>query len=203
MEGDGGVSIEAAHVSRNTSVSGLTWIELPGIGRTVSGITPWPRGGDELNFTAGAGASVYVHFFLLRVLQVIDVINREYDFLTFNTIGGSGNVDIVSYLSPTWNANGQDRPLAFAVQVDSQTPQTNHFFPLSAPGTSPAAWGGYDGFVANSIITVNNTFPVPPGAHTLKVCVVFPLFAVALQANLSIVDMDGGTDSYRTKDRDW
>ena len=60
VEGDGGVSIEAAHASRNTSVAGITWTELPDIGRTVSGVTPWPRGGDEKNFTAGSGPSMYV-----------------------------------------------------------------------------------------------------------------------------------------------
>lgn len=58
VEGDGGVSIEAAHASRNTTVDGLTWIELPGIGRTLSGVTPWPRGGDDKNFTAGSGPSM-------------------------------------------------------------------------------------------------------------------------------------------------
>ncbi|KAJ3491899.1 hypothetical protein NLI96_g361 [Meripilus lineatus] len=134
--------------------------QLPGIGRTLSGITPWPRGGDEQNFTAGTGPSV------------------EYDFFTFNTVGNKGTVNIVTYLSPTWNANGQDRPVAFAVQIDSQAPQTNHFFPLSAPGSSPAAWNGYDGFVANSIITTNNAFTVPPGAHTLKIWMVEPTVIV-------------------------
>lgn len=60
VEGDGGVSIEAAHASRNTSVDGLSWVELPGYGRTLSAITPWPRGGDERNFTVGTGPSMYV-----------------------------------------------------------------------------------------------------------------------------------------------
>lgn len=60
VEGDGGVSIEAAHAARNTSVDGLTWVELPGIGRTLSGVTPWPRGGADVNFTAGSGPSMYV-----------------------------------------------------------------------------------------------------------------------------------------------
>lgn len=60
VEGDGTVSIEAAHASRNTTVEGLTWTEIPGIGKTVSGVTPWPRGGNELNFTAGNGPSMYV-----------------------------------------------------------------------------------------------------------------------------------------------
>ncbi|KAF8894306.1 hypothetical protein CPB85DRAFT_1330172 [Mucidula mucida] len=51
----GAVSMEAVHASRNNS--------LPGIGRTVSGVTPWPRA--DGNFTAGEGPSL------------------EYDFYTF------------------------------------------------------------------------------------------------------------------------
>ncbi|OBZ74369.1 hypothetical protein A0H81_05491 [Grifola frondosa] len=74
VEGDGTVSIEAAHAARNTSVDGLTWVELPGIGRTLSGITPWPRGGDDRNFTAGTGPSI------------------EYDFYIFNTQNQTGNI---------------------------------------------------------------------------------------------------------------
>ena len=58
VEGDGVVSIEAGHASRNTSVDGLTWTEIGGLGRTLSGVTPWPRGGEELNFTAGTGPSM-------------------------------------------------------------------------------------------------------------------------------------------------
>lgn len=54
------MSIEAGHAARNTSVDGITWTEIPGLGRTVSGVTPWPRGGNELNFTAGSGPSMYV-----------------------------------------------------------------------------------------------------------------------------------------------
>ena len=60
MEGDGTVSIEAAHAARNTSVQGIAWTEIPGLGRTHSGVTPWPRGGSELNFTAGNGPSMCV-----------------------------------------------------------------------------------------------------------------------------------------------
>lgn len=58
VEGDGGVSIEAAHAARNTSVDGITWTNLPGYGNTLSGVTPWPRGGEDLNFTVGTGPSM-------------------------------------------------------------------------------------------------------------------------------------------------
>jgi hypothetical protein len=90
--------------------------------------------------------------------------------LNFNTIGGSGNVSVTTYVSPSMNAIGNDRPLKIAVQVDGGAPQTTQFMPLAANGATPAGWDGNDGFAANSIVSVNNTFTgVTPGAHTLKV----------------------------------
>ncbi|KAH8077106.1 hypothetical protein BXZ70DRAFT_708274 [Cristinia sonorae] len=174
VEGDGGVSIEAAHASRNTSIAGLTWVELPGIGRTVSGVTPWPRGGEDRNFTAGSGPSI------------------EYDFFTFNTIQGKGNISVRALLNPSLNAFGRDRPLAVALQVDSQPPQTSHFIPPAPSGSLPPGWDGADGFVANSIVSVVSNFVAPPGAHTLKIWMVEP--AVVVQK--IVIDTGGVRASY-------
>nr|BCT97380.1 xylan a-1,2-glucuronidase [Irpex lacteus] len=160
VEGDGVVSIEAAHASRNTSVDGISWTELPGYGRTVSAITPWPRGGDEKNFTAGTGPSV------------------EYDFYTFNTISGGGHVTVTTYVAPTLNGLGPDQRLKIAVQVDSLDPVTTQFIPAETPGNVPPGWDGLDGFVANSIVSVPNSFDVAPGAHTLKIWMVEPTVIV-------------------------
>jgi hypothetical protein len=91
---------------------------------------------------------------------------REYDFYTFT----NSNATVTTYVSPSNNGLGADRPLGFAVQIDSGAPQSNYFFPPAAPGQQPAAWDGNDGFVANSIIAVPNSLTLPPGAHTLKVC---------------------------------
>jgi hypothetical protein len=56
VEGDGGVSIEAAHFSRNASVGEVSWAVLPNAGRTGDGVTPWPRlGNGGQNYTAGTG----------------------------------------------------------------------------------------------------------------------------------------------------
>ena len=63
VEGDGAIAIEAAHASRNTSVGEVSWVEIPNYGRTLSGVTPWPRlGNNETNYTAGAGPSLYGYF---------------------------------------------------------------------------------------------------------------------------------------------
>ncbi|KAF8889126.1 hypothetical protein BD779DRAFT_1672064 [Infundibulicybe gibba] len=163
VEGAGVISIEAAHASRNNSVAGVTWKELPGFGRTLSGVTPWPRSGNNgANFTAGTGPSL------------------EYDFYNFNTIGGKGQIKVTALVSPSLNANGVDRPLAIAVQVDNQAPAPNYFIPPSIPGGVPTAWGGDDGWVANSIISVvTNVSGISPGAHTLKIFMIEP--AVVIQ----------------------
>ena len=72
-------------------------------------------------------------------------------------------------VSPSLNANGADRPLGFAVSVDSQTPQALYFIPKASSGSLPSGWDGTDGFVANSIVSVPCVFTAAPGAHTLKV----------------------------------
>ncbi|KAM5532521.1 hypothetical protein V8D89_013808 [Ganoderma adspersum] len=175
VEGDGTVSIEAAHASRNTSVKGLTWVELPGLGKTESGVTPWPRGGDDLNFTAGAGPSI------------------EYDFFLFNTQGQNGSVTITTKVSPSLNTLGDSRPMGLALQVDNGAPQTKHFVPaVKTPGTLPAAWWGRDGWVLNSIIDVPFVFPVRPGAHTLKVWMIEPTVVV----QKIVIDTGGVKPSY-------
>jgi hypothetical protein len=56
VEGTGVISIEAAHASRKTSVNGISWTEIPGYGRTLSGLTPMPR--TDATFYAGAGPSL-------------------------------------------------------------------------------------------------------------------------------------------------
>ncbi|KAG6899847.1 hypothetical protein C0993_006270 [Termitomyces sp. T159_Od127] len=160
VEGAGVISIEAAHTTRNTSVSGVSWKVLPRYGRTLSAITPWPHlGNNEANYTAGAGPSV------------------EYDFYNFNPM--SGNLTITTYVNPSFNAGEKDRPIGFAVQVDSQTPQALYFFPPAVPGGFPAAWGGNDGFAANNIISaVAKVTGVTPGPHTLKISMIEPAVVV-------------------------
>ncbi|KAI0324107.1 hypothetical protein GY45DRAFT_1331893 [Cubamyces sp. BRFM 1775] len=174
VEGDGTVSIEAAHSSRNTSVQGLTWTEIPGHGRTLSAVTPWPRGGNDLNFTAGSGPSI------------------EYDFYLFNTKNQGGNVSITTLVSPALNTLGDDRPLGIALQIDDGAPKTSYFVPSSVPGQVPTPWNGLNGWVANSIISVPMVLPVQPGAHTLKLWMIEPTVVV----QKIIIDTGGVQSSY-------
>ena len=56
VEGDGAVSIEAAHAQRNTTVDGVSWREIVGYGKTLSGVTPLPHlGHNGQPFEIGQG----------------------------------------------------------------------------------------------------------------------------------------------------
>ncbi|PCH43136.1 glycoside hydrolase family 115 protein [Wolfiporia cocos MD-104 SS10] len=174
VEGDGTISIEAAHAARNTSVEGITWTNLPGYGRTLSGVTPWPRGGDELNFTVGTGPSI------------------EYDFYNFNAYNDTGNVTVTLYVAPSLNSLGPDRPLAVGVQVDSDTPQVSYYIPNATPGSLPSQWDGMDGWAANNIVTVPFNLTAEPGAHTLTIWMIEP--TVIMQK--IVIDTGGVQPSY-------
>ena len=100
---------------------------------------------------------------------------REYDFVNFNTVDGNGTVGVTVFVSPSLNANGDDRPLAIGVQVDNDEPQTTYFIPPAAPGQEPDVWND---FVANSIVPVFGNFTAWPGEHTLKVWMIEPAVVV-------------------------
>ncbi|KAG6830103.1 hypothetical protein H0H87_009267 [Tephrocybe sp. NHM501043] len=163
VEGSGVISMEAAHATRNSTVNGIAWKELPGYGRTLSGVTTFPRDvSHDVSFSAGTGPSL------------------EYDFYSFNTISNSGNITATIYVSPSWNAGEASRPLAFAAQLDGGAVQAKQFFPKPKPGDVPGGWDGNDGFVANNIITVDAQFTgVLAGKHTFKISAIEP--AVVIQ----------------------
>lgn len=94
---------------------------------------------------------------------------REYDFFNFNTFqGNNGSIDVILYLSPSLNANTDAQPLAYSIHIDSQVPTSVvPVGPEVVPGGLPDGW---DGWVANSIITVSTIFEgISRGNHTLKV----------------------------------
>lgn len=173
VESQGVISIEAAHAQRNTPVEGVTWTELPGLGKTLSAITPLPR--NEQSFAIGTGPSV------------------EYDFVNFNTIGGSGNLTITFLLSPSLNAATDEKPLAFGVSLDGASPIRVQPVPASSRRGDPPGWGTHNGWVANAInkqtLVFNN---VKTGAHNLKITMMET--AVVLQK--IVIDAGGIMESY-------
>ncbi|CAE6416313.1 unnamed protein product [Rhizoctonia solani] len=174
VEGDGGVSIEAVHPTRNSSAGGVAWEVLPGLGKTNGAVSPFPvLANNGKAFAAGSGPSL------------------EYDFYTF-TSPKNGNIALTSFISPALNGNGNDRPVGFAVQIDSGAPQSIYYSPVTSSRSDPQGWGGPDGWVANSITYAKTTHPVSPGAHTLKIWMLEP--AVVLQK--FVIDTGGVRSSY-------
>ncbi|KIJ41114.1 glycoside hydrolase family 115 protein [Sphaerobolus stellatus SS14] len=173
VEGDGTITFEAAHATRNVAVNGVQWSEVPNYGRTLSGMTPLPAlGNNDNNFTVGSGPKL------------------EYDFFNFNNINGSVNANV--QVSPSFNGYGNDRLLTFATQLDNDTPQVHQFFPVAPPGGLPPQWDGNDGFIANQFIGVVAKHAASPGAHTFRIFMIEP--AVVVQK--IVIDTGGVKPSY-------
>ncbi|KAF8900166.1 hypothetical protein CPB84DRAFT_1847416 [Gymnopilus junonius] len=173
VEGTGVVSIEAAHATRKTVVQDISWTEIPGLGRTLSAITPLPL--EDTTFSAGAGPTL------------------EYDFFTFDSKSGNGSVTAYVLLTTALNSNTEQNPLSYSIQIDSLPPVTVVPIGTEVPGGLPNGWDGVNGWVANNIISTPTNFAgVNPGAHTLKISMVTP--AVAIQK--IIIDTGGLQASY-------
>ncbi len=98
VEGGGYVSIEAEHYDRAVNTLSVWWVVIPGLGRTLSGVTPfpvtaprWPPGDDAPH--------------LQYRLTLLD----------------SGTVGVRAYLSPTLDFLA--RGLRYAVSFDDEAPQ--------------------------------------------------------------------------------
>jgi hypothetical protein len=99
IESNGYVSLEADHYRKKVETRDITWIRLPGIGRTGAGMTPFP-------VTAA------------RQLPGGDSPHMEYDFHLFS----EGEVEIWAYLSPRNNVLYSDG-LQYAISIDDDEPQ--------------------------------------------------------------------------------
>jgi len=98
VETRGMVAIEAAHYSRALAPSGRQWLEIPGYGRTLSGMTTMP----------GAAPA----------LTVQDGMRLEYDVNLFS----SGEVKVHAILSPTLKFQ-PGKGFRFALSIDDGAPQ--------------------------------------------------------------------------------
>jgi hypothetical protein len=144
-EQDGYVSIEAEHFTRSVSAGGIQWKVVPDIGKTASGITPFP-------VTA------------LKQQVQTNTPRTEYDFYVYD----SGKVVLNTYSSPTLNFHNEDG-LQYAVSIDNEKPQ---IITLNKEDNNVSIWGSW---VANNIIIKKSEhFILKPGKHTLKIHMVHP-----------------------------
>ncbi|HVU09072.1 MAG TPA: glycosyl hydrolase 115 family protein [Verrucomicrobiae bacterium] len=167
VEGDGYVSIEAAHFTKNVSAESARWEEIPDLGRTLSAMSIFP-------VTAPG------------VTPPENSPRLEYQMYLFH----SGEVAVESILSPTLNFV-PGRGLRFALSFDDQPPQIVTAVPNKiAVGDGGADW---EKTVADGARKVQTRFTLAnPGYHTLKFWMVDP--GVVLQK--IVVNTGGEKPSY-------
>jgi hypothetical protein len=98
VEGGGYVSIEAEHFTRVVNASPIVWVTIPGLGRTLSGVTAFPVTAPRQ--TPGASSP-----------------HLDYRMYLF----GGGEVAVRAIVSPTLDVHAAG--LRYAVSFDDQPPQ--------------------------------------------------------------------------------
>ncbi len=111
VEGGGYVSIEAEHFTRAVDSAPIRWVTIPGLGRTLSGETPFPVTAPRQ--TPGAGSP-----------------HLDYRMYLF----GGGEVAVRAIVSPTLDVHAAG--LRYAVSFDDQPPQVVNI----AADTTLRAW---------------------------------------------------------------
>jgi hypothetical protein len=99
IESNGYVSIEAEHFTGKTDAYPVSWLVIPDLGRTLSGVTPLPVTGETQ--TPGGGSP-----------------HLEYSTYLIN----DGEVNVKIYMSPTLNFHN-NQGLRYAVSFDNEQPQ--------------------------------------------------------------------------------
>lgn len=167
IESNGYVSIEAEHYDRAVQREPLFWQRIPHIGRTGSGMTPFPATAPRQSIDGQNGARL------------------EYDLHLWN----AGKVVVWAYLSPRNNVRPTDG-LKYAVSLDDAEPQVVNV--TTALNGIPMNRS----FERNTSDNVNRTSTEhqvqAPGAHVLKVWAIDP--TVVIQK--LVVDTGGLMDSY-------
>jgi hypothetical protein len=139
VESNGYVSMEAEHYSSAVADKPLRWERIPGLGRTLSGMTVTPVTAPSQT-ASGSGARL------------------EYRMFLFDT----GQVTVRAYLSPTLNFSGRPEGLRYAVSFDDEPPTT---VDLSADPTGKA----WDQWVSDNVFVATSRHRVAlPGEHVLK-----------------------------------
>jgi Glycosyl hydrolase family 115/Gylcosyl hydrolase family 115 C-terminal domain len=166
VEASGYVAMEAEHYDRKVDANGVGFQFLPDIGRTASGLSPFPV--TAASQTPG-GTSPHL----------------EYDVYLTST----GNVTLWAYLSPRNNVLHNDG-LKYAVSLDNSTPQIVNITKALNGIPMNKSWERNTSDNVNLTSTKHSVTTV--GKHTLKFWMVDPTIIV----QKLVLDMGGVRPSY-------
>jgi hypothetical protein len=139
----GYVSIEAEHFNRKIETKNITWKVIPGLGRTLGGVTVKPVTAE-------------------RIEPDDDSPRLEYDIFLFEP----GEVELDVLLSPTLNYYTNDETRKIAVSVDDEEPQIINLH-------ENETLQDWERWVSNNSIETSTKHNIrESGKHTLKVWMV-------------------------------
>lgn len=134
------ISIEARHTTTVSNTQGITWKVIPNLGRTDSGITPFPVTAKSQTLSAH---TPYI----------------EYEFYCYSL----GGLTLQLFFSPTLNFRALPNGLRYAISIDDETPQ---IISLNADDGDLKTW---ESWVANNIIIKTSSHRVSkPGKHNIR-----------------------------------
>jgi hypothetical protein len=167
VEGNGYVSIEAEHFTKNVPAAQARWDKIEGYGRTLSAMTIVPVTADSVNPPEESPCLKYRMFLF-----------------------GSGRASVLATFAPTLNFNPA-RGLRYAVSFDDEEPKVIDIVPKGFDARNGNR--EWEESVRNSVRTIRSEHELSgPGYHTLKIWMVDP--AVVLEK--IVVDLGGVKTSY-------
>ncbi|KAK6434988.1 hypothetical protein LTR95_008823 [Oleoguttula sp. CCFEE 5521] len=178
IESDGHISIEAEHYSSITSASSpsanISYTIIPGLSRTLSGLTLFPVTALSLDLTTAPALT--------------------YKLYTFSPMASvPGHVLNITLVATTSLNTDPSRPLRYAIQLDAQPVQTVKYIIDQPAGNLPVGWAGLRGAVANNAwYSGSNVTYTGPGKHVLKLWLLEPGMVV----NSLWVNLGGVRPSY-------
>ncbi|TKA64698.1 hypothetical protein B0A55_11188 [Friedmanniomyces simplex] len=180
VESDGHITIEVEHwssISSPAPSNNVSYNVIPGLSRTLSGVTLFPVTAPSQSPSDASPALLY-------------------NLYTFSPNTTTGLVEITLVTTTALNTI-PDRPLQYAVQLDDQPPKMGQYIIDQPAGANPIGW---DQAVANSAWTSMSNFTYSgPGAHELKVWALEP----GMVMNTIWVDLGGVRPSYLGPPESW
>jgi hypothetical protein len=143
-ETNGYIAMEAQHYHKVINSAQASWKVIPGYGRTLSGVTPWPVTANKLQ---PEGNSPHLEY---RI-----------------NLSDTGSVSLETYVSPTLDFKNQ-QGLLYAISMDNEEPQQVNI----STAADSKAWGEAVSDNIRKLITRHHI--TQSGIHTVKYWMVDP-----------------------------